>query len=41
VRREIDERLKAADQFTAGGHIERAATLRMEATVLADLLRVV
>ncbi len=38
VRSEIDERLSAADDFTAGGHAERAATLRAEATVLTDLL---
>ena len=38
VRSEIDERLSAADDFTAGGHTERAATLRAEATVLTDLL---
>ena len=35
---EIDERLGAADDFIAGGHPERAAALRAEATVLADLL---
>ena len=28
----------AADDFIAGGHPERAAVLRAEATVLADLL---
>jgi uncharacterized protein YqeY len=38
VRAEIDERLSAADDFTAGGHASRAAALRAEATVLADLL---
>jgi uncharacterized protein YqeY len=38
VRSEIDERLSAADDFTAGGHAERAATLHAEATVLRDLL---
>jgi uncharacterized protein len=38
VRREIDERLNAADQFTAGGHTERADSLQAEAAVLTDLL---
>jgi uncharacterized protein YqeY len=38
VRSEIDERLGAADDFIAGGASERAAALRAEATVLADLL---
>jgi uncharacterized protein YqeY len=38
VRSEIDERRSAADDFIAGGHSERAAALRAEATVLADLL---
>jgi hypothetical protein len=28
----------AAEQFTAGGHVERAGTLGEEAAVLADLL---
>ena len=35
---EIDERLTAARAVTAGGHTERAATLRSEAAVLSDLL---
>jgi uncharacterized protein YqeY len=35
---EVDERLTAADEFTAGGHPQRAATLRDEAAVLTDLL---
>jgi uncharacterized protein YqeY len=38
MRDEIDERLTAATDFTAGGHTERAATLRAEATVLCGLL---
>ncbi len=38
VQAEIDERRSAADSFIAGGHAERAAMLRAEATVLADLL---
>ena len=38
VQSEIDERRSAADDFIAGGHSERAAALRAEATVLADLL---
>ena len=38
VHAEIDERLTAARDFTAGGHTERAATLRAEAAVLSDLL---
>ena len=38
VCREVDERLGAADDFTTGGHTERAAALRAEATVLRDLL---
>ncbi|WP_234834695.1 GatB/YqeY domain-containing protein [Mycolicibacterium stellerae] len=38
VRSEIAERRSAADQFTAGGHAERAAALRAEMAVLADLL---
>ena len=38
VRAEVDERLNAADDFNAGGHAERAAALRAEATVLRDLL---
>jgi uncharacterized protein YqeY len=35
---EVDERLTAADEFTEGGHVERATTLRDEAAVLIDLL---
>ena len=38
LRVEVDERLTAAQQFTSGGHPERAAMLRAEATVLTDLL---
>jgi uncharacterized protein len=38
MRAEIDERLTAATDFTAGGHTERAATLRAEAAVLSGLL---
>ena len=38
LRAEVDERLAAAQQFTNGGHPERAAMLRAEATVLTDLL---
>jgi uncharacterized protein YqeY len=38
VQSEIDERISAADDFAAGGRTDRAATLRAEATVLADLL---
>jgi uncharacterized protein len=35
---EIDERLTAARAVTAGGHTDRAATLRSEAAVLSELL---
>lgn len=38
LRAEVDERMTAADEFTAGGHPERATTLREEAAVLTDLL---
>jgi uncharacterized protein YqeY len=38
VRAEIDERLSAAGQFSAGGHEERATLLRTEAAALTDLL---
>jgi len=38
LRAEIDERLTAAEEFTAGGHAERATSLRTEAAVLTDLL---
>ena len=39
LRTEVDERLGAAEQMDAGGHSERAATVRAEAAVLADLLK--
>ena len=35
---EIDERLSAAEEFTTGGHAERATMLRAEAAVLTELL---
>jgi uncharacterized protein YqeY len=38
LRAEVDERLTAARQVTAGGHVERAAALLAEAAVLADML---
>jgi uncharacterized protein YqeY len=38
VHTEIDERLTAARDFTAGGRTERAAMLRAEAAVLGGLL---
>ncbi|HET6735948.1 glutamyl-tRNA amidotransferase [Mycobacterium sp.] len=38
LRAEVDDRMSAADAFTAGGHPERATTLREEAAVLTDLL---
>jgi uncharacterized protein YqeY len=38
VHAEIDERLMAATDYTAGGHTEPAARLRAEATVLSNLL---
>ena len=38
VRSEIDERRSAADQFTAGGHAERAAALHAEVAVFTGLL---
>lgn len=38
LRAEVDERMTAADEFSAGGHAERATTLREEAAVLTDLL---
>jgi uncharacterized protein YqeY len=38
LRTEIDERLTAAAEFTAGGHAERATLLRTEAAALTDLL---
>jgi uncharacterized protein YqeY len=39
LRTEIDERLTAADDFTAGGHAQRATLLRSEAAALTDLLK--
>jgi uncharacterized protein len=38
LRAEVDERLSAAQQIVSGGNPERAATLRAEAAVLADIL---
>jgi uncharacterized protein len=38
LRSEVDERLAAAQQISAGGHPERAATLRSEAATISDLL---
>jgi uncharacterized protein len=38
VRAEVDERMTAAQEFTAAGHMERAARLCTEAAVLSDLL---
>jgi uncharacterized protein len=38
VRAEIEERLSAAGEFSAGGHEERATLLRTEAAALSDLL---
>lgn len=38
LRGEIEEWLAAASHFADGGHPERAATLRAEARVLAELL---
>ena len=38
LRAEVEERLAAAEQFTTGGHGERAASLRAEAAVLSDVL---
>jgi len=38
VRTEVDERLTAAEDVAAGGHNERATTLRAEAAVLTGLL---
>jgi uncharacterized protein YqeY len=35
---EVDERVRAAQQFVAGGHTERAATLRAEADVITAAL---
>jgi uncharacterized protein YqeY len=38
VQSEIDERRSAAEDFAAGGRSDRAAALRAEAAILADLL---
>lgn len=38
LRREVEERLSAADQFTAGGLADRASQLRAEAAVLTGVL---
>jgi uncharacterized protein len=38
LRAEVDERLSAAGEFTAGAHDGRAETLRAEAAILTDLL---
>ena len=38
LRGEVDERLAAAEQISAGGQPDRAMALRAEAAVLADLL---
>jgi uncharacterized protein len=38
VRVEVDERLTAANEFTAGGHADQAVRLREEAAVLTVLL---
>jgi hypothetical protein len=38
LRTEVDDRLLAAEQMDGGGHSERAAAVRAEAAVLADLL---
>ena len=38
LQAEVDERLHAAREFTAGGHAELATMLRAEAAVLTDLL---
>lgn len=38
IRAEVDERLTAADEFTTGGHVQRARSLHDEAAVLIDLL---
>jgi uncharacterized protein YqeY len=34
---EVEERLTAAEQCTAGGYLDRAATLRVEAAVIAGM----
>ena len=38
LRNEIDERQTAADEFTTGGHAQRARSLHDEAAVLIDLM---
>jgi uncharacterized protein YqeY len=38
VHAEIDERLTAAEEFSTGGHAERATLLRTEAAALTNLL---
>lgn len=38
IQHEIDERLAAADQYTAGGHHPQAADLRSQAEVLTQAL---
>jgi uncharacterized protein len=38
LRAEVDERLVAAAEFTARGRADRAAELRAEADVIADVL---
>jgi uncharacterized protein YqeY len=38
LQTEVDERLAAARRVEAGGHAERAAALRTEATLLTDLI---
>lgn len=38
IQAEIDERLAAADQYTAGGHHTQAADLRSQAEVLLQAL---
>ena len=38
LRTEVDERMTAADDFTTGGHAQRARSLHDEAAVLIDLL---
>ena len=38
IRKEIDERHEAAEQIAEGGHADRAAAIRGEASVLGALL---
>jgi hypothetical protein len=38
LRAEVDERVQAAEQLSAGGGNERAAVVRAEAAILAELL---